>query len=295
MIIETTVERLKKERAAQGTDRHSSAERLRNRDEAAADPARPPAPIRWLGHQPCVQLDFEKLRAMHLYPPPEFTRRIQNEYRGIRREVIAASFVRVGSGKGSVGPIVVVTSALPGDGKSYTALNLALSLTGEAVHDVLLIDGDFVKRSISTACGAQDRPGLMELLAKPRANFFEYVYATSTSRLYLLPAGTAPEGTTDLCSSGRVRPLFESIRSALAGHFVIVDTPPILSSDTPVLTDTAGQVLLVVRAGHTLQDSVKDAVSLIRDNIPVGVVLNAWSPLMASEKKAYTAFSEYAK
>jgi receptor protein-tyrosine kinase len=90
--------------------------------------------------------------------------------------------------------------------------------------------------------------------------------------------------------------LFAAISAAMQNHIVIVDTPPILlSSDTPVVTDCAGQVLLVVRAGITLQDSVKDAASRIKTSVPVGVVLNDWNPVLPSEQRAYRGYEGYEK
>lgn len=260
--------------------------------------ARPrlPAPLLWPTSSPAADLNIQNFRALNLYPPDEFLRRQQDEYRSIRREVVAASRERIGPNEQPVGPIIVITSALPGDGKSYTALNLALSIAGEDVHDVLLIDGDTIKRTVSIACGVDGRPGLIELLDRPEASFFDYACPTNFRRLHLLPAGQRRENATDLFGPERIGPLFESMRSALAGHIVIIDTPPILlSNETPAMTDAAGQTLLVVRAGHSLQDSVRDAVSRIRQSVPVGVVLNGWSPVLPSEKKAYVAYEEYAK
>jgi len=76
--------------------------------------------------------------------------------------------------------------------------------------------------------------------------------------------------------------------------FVIIDTPPILmSNDTAVMTDLAGQVLLVVRAGATLQDMAHEAVARVHEGVPVGLVLNGWSPLLPSERKTYVAYDEY--
>jgi Mrp family chromosome partitioning ATPase len=193
-----------------------------------------------------------------------------------------------------IGPIVAVTSALPGEGKSYTAVNLALSVASEGIHDVLLIDADTVRHRTSEALQLGSSPGLLELLAKPSRPFVEFVRSTTIERLKVLPAGQRHEGASDLFSIGRIGPLFAAISAAMQGHIVIVDTPPILlSSDTPVVTDSAGQVLLVVRAGHTLQDSVKDAASRIKPSVPVGIVLNDWNPVLPSERRAYQGYENY--
>jgi protein-tyrosine kinase len=244
--------------------------------------------------EPPLVVDLTRLRAHGLYASPDFVRRQQEDYRVLRREVIAATAQRPSPEAAPIGPIVAVTSALPGEGKSYTAVNLALSMASEGIHDVLLIDADTVRRRTTEVLEMGASPGLLDLLAKPTRYFADYVRPTSIERLHVLPAGQRHEGASDLFSLGRVRPLFAAINAAMQGHIAIVDTPPILlSSDTSVLTDSAGQVLLVVRSGHTLQDSVKDALSRIKVSVPVGVVLNDWNPVLPSEHRAYQDYESY--
>jgi protein-tyrosine kinase len=261
---------------------------------SAAGSFRPP--VSWPAGGSVVTISYERLREQSLYPTGDLVRRQQDDYRSIRREVIAATRQRATPEGALIGPIVVVTSALPGDGKSYTALNLALSMASEGIHDVLLIDADTVRHSLTTAFDLEAAQGLIDVLARPGKGFMDFAHPTSIDRLRFLPAGRRYEGASDLFSVGRVAPLFAAITAALEGHVVIVDTAPILlSSETPVLTDTAGQVLLVIRAGHTLQDSIKDAASRIKASVPVGLVLNAWEPVLPSEKKAYNGYEAYEK
>ncbi len=290
-IVQSALDRMKAARPAEIRPGKAAAK--------AATPTSEPPPHspNWRpATAPIVSIDPERLRELGLYPSPSFLRRQQEDYRGIRREVISATHQRPQTEGAEIGPIVVVTSALPGEGKSYTALNLAISIASEGTYDVLLIDGDTVRSSLSQALDVRDSPGLIELLSNPATNFMDHVRHTSIERLYLLPAGRPFEGASDLFSAGRVGPLFAAIGAALAGHIVIVDTPPILlSSDTPVITDAAGQVLLVVRAGQTLQDAVRDAASRIRETIPVGAVLNGWDPILPSEKQTYRGYEAYEK
>jgi receptor protein-tyrosine kinase len=169
-------------------------------------------------------------------------------------------------------------------------------MASEGIHDVLLIDGDTVRHSLSSAFDLEASPGLIDVLARPGKDFMQFTHPTSIDRLRFLAAGRHYDGASDLFSVGRVAPLFAAIGAALEGHVVIVDTAPILlSSETPVLTDTAGQVLLVIRAGLTLQDSIKEAASRIKSSVPVGLVLNAWEPVLPSEKKAYNGYEAYEK
>lgn len=283
----------------------SAIERLR-KIQPQADVPRPPspgrdavdvksaAPIPWRTDLSAPECTLQKLCAVGLYPPNEFAQRVREEYRGIRRQVISASREKVEAQERTVGPVIVVTSAMPGDGKSFTAINLALSIAREGVRDVLLIDADTVRHTISTACGLHGQPGLSQLLAGKSSNFLEHSFTTEIPRLYVLPAGDPAGNATDLFSSARIGPLFESLRSGIGEGFVVIDTPPILmSNDTAVMTDLAGQVLLVVRAGATLQDMAHEAVARVQAGVPIGVVLNGWTPLLPSEKKTYVAYGEY--
>jgi len=261
-------------------------------DTAATESMR--APVNWPTGGKVVSVDHERLREHSLYPPGSAVRRQQDDYRSIRREVINATRQPRAPESPPIGPIVVMTSALPGDGKSYNALNLALSIASEGIHDVLLIDADTVRHSLTTALGLEGAPGLIDVLARRGKDFMELTHPTSVERLRFLSAGSRFDGASDLFSNGRVGPLFANIAAALEGHVAIVDTAPILlSSETPVLTDAAGQVLMVVRAGLTLQDSIKDAVSRIKTSVPIGFVLNAWEPVLPSEKKAYYGYEAY--
>ncbi|MGP8034299.1 MAG: protein tyrosine kinase [Steroidobacteraceae bacterium] len=299
-IVEAALQRLKHARAAEPKPIRARAPEPEPEETTPAARARPhmPEPVRWPARLTAADFDFDRLEAAGLYPPERCARRLRDEYRGIRREVLSATAEKVAATGRTVGPIVVVTSAGPGEGKSYTALNLALSTAAQGVCDVLLVDTDTVKRTITRACNLGDRPGLTELLAQPGGNFLEYACPTLLPRLHVLPAGTrAPAGAAhELFAPARVGPLFDSIRAALAEHVVIVDTPPLLvSSDTPVILDVAGQVLLVVRAGNTLQDGAREALDRIHKNLPVGVILNDWSPLLPSEKRTYTSYEKYAR
>ncbi len=294
-IVQSTLERMKSTRAVETrTTRPNVKVPVESHSAAGGGASELPAPVAWhdIG-APVVDINTDRLLTQGLYPTPDFLRRQQDDYRRIRREIIAATRQRPSADAAMLGPIVVVTSALPGEGKSYTALNLALSVASEGIRDVLLIDADTVRHNITTSLGIPEAPGLIDLLERSGKNFMDHVRPTSVDRLRFLPAGRRHEGASDLFSIGRVGPLFAAINAALEGHVVIIDTAPILlSSDTPVLTDAAGQVLLVVRAGQTLQDSLKDATSRIKDSVPIGLVLNDWNPVLPSDRKAYHSYYE---
>lgn len=294
-IVQSAMERLKK----QPREAELGGALQRAAADAEAGPAgvvRSPQRIAWPTDTSPVRYDAALLRERAFYPSEAFARRVAEDFRKIRREVIAASRARPDGAAQPVGPIIVVTSALPGDGKTFSAANLALSLASEGLQDVLLIDADCVRRTLSRSLGLEQEPGLLDVLAHPESNPFGHVHRTTTDRLYFLPAGSQEYSATDLMTPGRLGPVLSQMRDVLAGHFVVIDTAPILlSSETPVLTDQAGQVLFVVRAGQTLEDSVREGIARINQVVPVGLILNAWSPVLPSEKRAYEAFADYAK
>lgn len=295
-IVQTAIERMKLRREAE--PRHETPNAPAPREPkrgsttalAYSDAL---APIDWTGalSSSPIQIDRGQLQEVGLYPAPEGVQRQRDDFRAVRREIIAATRHKATPESPSIGPIAVVTSAMPGEGKSFTALNLALSIASEGTRDVLLIDADTVRHTISAALGLARAPGLMELLERPSENFRDYVRPTSIDRLRFMAAGARHEGASDLFSFSRVGPLFAAIKATLEGHIVIVDTAPIiLSSDTPVLTDAAGQVLLVVRSGTTLRDSVMGAISRLKESTPVGIVLNDWDPVLHWERRAHNTY-----
>jgi receptor protein-tyrosine kinase len=298
-IVQSALDRVKKDRDSSGRMGSGWAsignrEAPQTPEPAAAAAPLVPAKVAWPQSRSApVEVSPKRLCEVGLFPGGDDLRQQQDDYRNIRREVISAMLARPSNEGRPVGAIVVITSAVPGDGKSYNATNLALSIASEGIRDVLLVDGDTIRRTVTTAFGLEDRPGLLELLSAPPASFMDHVLPTTHERLRLLPAGQRTAESTDLFSAGRVAPLFNAMNAALAGHVVIVDSPPILmSSETQALVDSAGQVLLVVRSGVTLQDLVREAAGRIKDSVPVGLILNGWEPAYPSD---YQLYLEYGK
>ena len=215
-------------------------------------------------------------------------RRLDAELRAIRREVMSAIGESTQADGSRLSPVVVITSAVAGDGKSFMAFNLARSMASEGLYEVLLVDGDSVKQTVTKNCDLQGKKGFINFLGDPAQDFMSLCVPTSLDRLHVLPAGVRTDRASDLFSTGRVRAAFERFSHALSGHVVIIDSPPLLlSSESPAMADAAGQVLLIVRAGVTLADAVTESLGKIKENVPVGVVLNAWLPVLSAEKGAY--------
>ena len=249
----------------------------------------------YTGQQSVVKIDLSLLTQRGLYADAENLGRQRDEYRKIRREILDAMRVSRPGLAPHCRRVVLLTSALPGDGKSYTAMNLALSIAMQGTFPVVLVDGDTIKQTLTTALDLQEAPGLIEALTSPTLDAVPLLRPTSLPNLRVLPAGVRGEESAELFANSRLASVFGSLHGPDSKTVIVVDTPPILlSSETQELTDVAEQVLLVVRAGVSLQDSVREAASRIRESVPVGVVLNGWEPTVASERRAYDAYESYA-
>lgn len=221
-----------------------------------------------------IRVDRGALRTAGLIPPEKQERRLANEYRHIKRPLIAAAL-----GKGTVplpnGHLIMVASALPGDGKTFTSMNLALSMALEKDVSVLLVDADVAKPHISTTFGVAKELGLVDALADSQMDIESLVVPTDVPGLSILPAGRANETATELLASDRMVQIVTTLARANARRIVVFDSPPLLlTSESRALADVVGQIVLVVRAGATSKSAVTDALALLGDDKPVGIVLN---------------------
>jgi protein-tyrosine kinase len=223
---------------------------------------------------PEYRLDLHALeKAGNLVPQGTGTRQVE-DYRLLKRPVLLNAF-----GKGSDlienGNLVVVTSALPGDGKTFTSLNLAMSIAQEQDRTVLLIDADLTQRSLTHQLGLSGARGLTDLLMDPPAGVGEVLGRTNVPKLRVIAAGTPSPDTTELLASDQMESLMADLASHYDDRIVLFDCPPLLAaSQAQVLTQLAGQVLMVVREGKTPRSAIDEALDLLDEDQVVGMVLN---------------------
>jgi exopolysaccharide/PEP-CTERM locus tyrosine autokinase len=235
-----------------------------------------------------VTVSSAALRAQGLFPHPEQERRLTAEYRQIKRPIMAAVRGREAVANGR---ILVIASALPGEGKTFTSINLAVSLALEKDTSVLLVDGDLAKSQVSRAFGVQGEPGLMDLLLDPSMDSAAAIIPTSVSGLSILPAGSECSTATELLTSARMEQLVAELQGRDPTRIVLFDSPPLLlTTESRALIGVAGQVVVVVRAEQTTQAAVLEALATVGSTKKVGLVLNHCE---MSNNQFYYGYGEY--
>jgi exopolysaccharide/PEP-CTERM locus tyrosine autokinase len=177
------------------------------------------------------------------------------------------------------GNLIVVTSALPGEGKTYCAINLAMSIAMERDITVLLVDADVARPSVLNTLGLPARPGLMDILLNDALELADVILKTNVPTLSILPAGRRNRHATELLASRSMSTLLSEIANRYADRIVIFDSPPLLiTTEAGVLAAQMGQVVLVVEAERTTQDTVREALRRIEPCQHISLIYNKSPP-----------------
>ncbi len=171
--------------------------------------------------------------------------------------------------------LIQVTSALQGEGKTFTSVNLALSIAKELDYRVLLIDADILKSSVSKTFGIEVDKGLTDFLHGDVSNLSDVLITTNIPKLSLLPAGNKHHLSTELLNSEFMDNLIEELSGRYKDRVIIIDSPPLLqTNESRVLAQKVGQIVFVVEQNKTTQLSVKNALSLLDPEMVIGLVMN---------------------
>lgn len=219
-----------------------------------------------------VNLDLDAIGAAGLLVPNATRSLLANEYRVIKRPLIANAM-----GKGTTpitnGNLIMVTSALPGEGKSFTAINLAISIAMELDNTVLLVDADVARPSVLNMLGLPPSEGLLDVVANDSTDISQVLLRTNVEKLTILPSGTQHPRATELLASDAMIRLLEDMSSRYQDRIIIFDSPPLLlTTEARALATHMGQIVMVVRAGETAQAAVREAISTI-ESCPLKMVL----------------------
>jgi exopolysaccharide/PEP-CTERM locus tyrosine autokinase len=223
-----------------------------------------------------IHVDRDRLQAAGHLPSGKMERLVSNQYRHIKRPVIKNALGR-GAEPVPNGHLVMVTSSLPGEGKTFSSLNLAMSIAREKDLEVVLIDADIAKATVSRIFGVQAMPGLLNALADDLLDVESLILPTDVKGLSILPAGQCAEEdiATELLASTRMDEIASRIGARSAHRIALFDSPPLLlTNEARVLASLMGQILLVVRAGVTPQQAVMEAIGYVDEEKPLGLVLN---------------------
>lgn len=221
-----------------------------------------------------VEVDRQGLRDEGFLAPDKYRRQMADEYRLIKRPLISNAF-GIGVPRVDDGNLILVSSAISGEGKTHTCINLALSLAAERDRTVLLVDGDVAKPHISKLFGVDEEPGLLDALGEDRVPLEQLLIRTDIPRLVLLPAGHWSEYSTELLASGRMRELCRELAERYPDRIILFDSPPLLATtEAQAIAQTVGQIAIVIAENMTPRDDVRAALELLDKNKPINAILN---------------------
>jgi receptor protein-tyrosine kinase len=252
----------------------------------AAAPARP-APARDRRSKE-VQLDMDLLFRQGYLVRETSQSLLADQLRIIKRPLLRNVHPEGGGATLRRPNLVLVTSALPGEGKTFFAVNLAMSIAMEVDHSVLLVDADVVRPAVLQRCGVQPTRGLMDVLCDPSLDLADVMLRTNVPKLSILPAGTATKQSSEMLASTAMDRLLDELAQKYSDRIVIFDAPPLLpTTESRVLANRMGQVLMVVEANRTEQSRVAQAYATLESCPVVMSVLNKTSASKATAGYGY--------
>lgn len=210
-----------------------------------------------------VELDLVRLTQAGMVTPDLPRSAIAEEYRVIKRPLIRNAQGR-GAGAIDNANLIMITSSLPGEGKSFTAINLAMSIAMEMDHTVLLVDADFPRPSVLTRLGLPPQKGLMDVLAGDVSDLSEVMLRTNIDKLSILPAGMPHQRATEMIASDAMNRMLDQMANRYSERIIIFDSPPLLpTTEARVLAAHMGQVVVVVESNRTTHGVIRHALSTI--------------------------------
>ena len=221
-----------------------------------------------------VELDLNRMRDLGMVTAAGGRTRLLEDFRVIKRPLLQRAFAeRKDSDK--PGNLIMVTSSLPGEGKTYCAINLAMSIAMELDHTVLLVDADVARPSVLRSLGLPAHRGLMDILLDDKVDMADVMLRTNVDTLTILPAGTSTPRATELLASSSMSALVNEIANRYRDRIVIFDSPPLLlTSESRVLASHMGQIVMVVEAQTTTQHAVMEALRQLEGNQNVNLIYN---------------------
>jgi len=246
------------------------------------------------GNSQVQSINLARLHRMGVVSPDAEKSQVAEEFRIIKRPLIANAFGQ-GTARVKNGNLIMVTSSLPGEGKSFCAINLAISMAMEMDRTVLLIDADVAKPRIPEYLGIHADKGLLDVLQDKDLKLSDVLIKTDIAKLTVLPAGRTYKRATELLASAAMSRLIEDIGNRYPDRIILFDSPPLLAtSESSVLATHMGQIVMVVEAEKTSQEAVREALSHIQSCEVVGMLLNKTTPTPGADYY-YGYYGSYGK
>lgn len=221
------------------------------------------------------RVDRERLRDAGFIVPDAAPGSLAEEFRIVKRQLLLNASGAATGRPLERGRMILVCSAQPNDGKTFCAVNLALSLASERDHEVLLVDADVAKPEILSTLGLEGGPGLMDALADPSVDLESLIIATDIPKFAVLAAGRQANNDTEMLASSRTKGILDALAARNPNRIVIFDCAPALAaSPASVLALNVGQVVMVVRADRTTESELRDALALVDGCPNISLLLN---------------------
>lgn len=228
-----------------------------------------PAPAK---RQPPIGIDFERFASAGILTPEHAVGRMADEVQLIKRRILGNVVLEQ---SGRYANLVMVTSALPGEGKTFTSANLVMSIAMELEKTVLAIDTDIAKRDLSRLFGVEHEIGLFDVLAREDVGIADVLRRTSIPNLAVIPVGNDYGASTELLASEAMARVAAELAERYGNRIVILDSPPVLATTSAsALAPYAGQLLLVVEAERTMQEAIREALRTLEPCKVTGMLLN---------------------
>jgi protein-tyrosine kinase len=234
------------------------------------------------------QLDLEALASRGFVTQSNSQTEIAADLRRIKRQLLMAIKHAEARSEHELPPnLVLITSSLPGEGKTFVSINLALSLAAELDRSVLLVDADVAKGDVARVLGISADRGLADLLQEPAAFAETAVMQTNVESLAILPAGKPLLNMDELFASERMTQVLRDLAEYASNRIVVIDAPPLhAGTEASVLARGVGQVVVLVEADKTPQATVTEALHQLKGCASVSLVLNK-ARRRASERGVY--------
>ena len=221
-----------------------------------------------------AKIDIRRLHALGMLTPDGGESSIAEEFRRIKRPLLNNAFgtsaLLVESGN-----LIMITSAIPNEGKTFVSISLAVSIAMELDKTVLLVDTDVMKESATKLFHTETELGLVDAIVDPNVSLGDVILPTDVPKLGLLPAGRLRGKATELLASDRMRHIAEELATRYDDRVVLFDSPPLLAtSEAGVLAGLVGQIVMVVESEKTTQRQMTDALATLNADKPIGLLLN---------------------